>query len=99
MQPFHAQSPEDIPNRETLFAMSGMEFLQATLAGKMPNAAIVALINGQLTSAEPGRVTFHATPEFAHTNPVGAVHGGWYGTLLDSALGCAVMTAVPRGRW
>jgi uncharacterized protein (TIGR00369 family) len=26
------------------------------------------------------------------------VHGGWYGTLLDSCMGCAVMTALPRGR-
>jgi len=25
------------------------------------------------------------------------VHGGWYGTLLDSAMACAVMTRVPRG--
>lgn len=65
----------------------------------MPHAAIAALINAQLNSVDPGRVTFRATPRFAHTNPVGAVHGGWYGTLLDSALGCAVMTAVPKGFW
>ena len=26
------------------------------------------------------------------------VHGGWYGTLLDSCMGCAVMTALPAGR-
>ena len=30
---------------------------------------------------------------------MGGVHGGWYGTLLDSALGCAVMTTVPQGHW
>ena len=28
---------------------------------------------------------------------MGTVHGGWYGTLLDSAMACAVMTKVPRG--
>jgi uncharacterized protein (TIGR00369 family) len=28
---------------------------------------------------------------------MGTVHGGWYGTLLDSAMACAVMTAVPKG--
>jgi uncharacterized protein (TIGR00369 family) len=28
---------------------------------------------------------------------MGTVHGGWYGTLLDSAMGCAVMTTVPKG--
>jgi uncharacterized protein (TIGR00369 family) len=26
------------------------------------------------------------------------VHGGWYGALLDSCMGCAVMTALPAGR-
>ncbi|MBU6437099.1 MAG: PaaI family thioesterase, partial [Betaproteobacteria bacterium] len=31
-------------------------------------------------------------------NPMGAVHGGWFATLLDSALGCAVHAALPAGR-
>jgi uncharacterized protein (TIGR00369 family) len=26
------------------------------------------------------------------------VHGGWYATLLDSALGCSVHTLMPAGR-
>jgi len=30
-------------------------------------------------------------------NPVGTIHGGWYGTILDSALACAIMTKVPKG--
>jgi uncharacterized protein (TIGR00369 family) len=25
------------------------------------------------------------------------VHGGWYGTILDSCMACAVMTTVPKG--
>lgn len=73
--------------------------MQAILDGLVPHAAIASLIDSQLHTVEPGRVSFRATPRFAHTNPVGSVHGGWYGTLLDSALGCAVMTAVPKGRW
>lgn len=28
----------------------------------------------------------------------GSVHGGWYATLLDFALGCAVHTLLPAGR-
>ena len=31
-------------------------------------------------------------------NPMGGIHGGWYATLLDSALGCAVHTKMPVGR-
>jgi uncharacterized protein (TIGR00369 family) len=29
---------------------------------------------------------------------MGSVHGGWFATLLDSALGCAVHTLMPEGR-
>jgi len=29
---------------------------------------------------------------------MGMVHGGWFATLLDSALGCAVHTRLPQGR-
>ena len=29
---------------------------------------------------------------------MGGLHGGWYATLLDSAVGCAVHTAMPIGR-
>jgi uncharacterized protein (TIGR00369 family) len=28
---------------------------------------------------------------------MGATHGGWYGTVLDSCMACAVMTTVPKG--
>jgi len=27
------------------------------------------------------------------------VHGGWYGAILDSAMGCAAMSVVPKGHW
>ena len=36
-----------------------------------------------------------ATPEYC--NPMGTGHGGWYGTLLDSCMACAVATRVPAG--
>ena len=45
-----------------------------------------------------GRAVFQGTPGPAHLNPMGTVHGGWYATLLDSALGCAVHTKMPPGR-
>ncbi|MBT2522476.1 PaaI family thioesterase [Arthrobacter sp. ISL-28] len=32
-----------------------------------------------------------------HMNPIGAVHGGLVCALLDSALGCAVQTTLPKG--
>ncbi len=47
--------------------------------------------------AERTDLDLSGAPEFNVCNPMGTVHGGWYGTLLDSAMACAVMTKVPRG--
>ncbi|PQO23637.1 thioesterase [Rhodobacteraceae bacterium WD3A24] len=94
-----ARGPGDLPDRATLASMSGREFMDAMLAGRVARPTISGLLNYRLHSVEDGVVAFRGTPGFEHTNPVGAVHGGWYGTLLDSAMGCAVMTRVPRGFW
>ncbi len=48
--------------------------------------------------ASPGRALFQGVPGPQLLNPMGTVHGGWYATLLDSALGCAVHTMMPPGR-
>ena len=88
---------DELPDRETLLGLSGLEFMQAILDGKISGPPIAGVMDYTLTEVAPGRVTFTGTPGFPHTNPMGGIHGGWYGTLLDSAMACAVMTTVPKG--
>lgn len=97
--PSYARTLADLPDAATLLSMSGMEFVEGMLAGRLKAPAIAESLNFRLIDAAPGRVTFVGTPGLAQTNPMGGVHGGWYGTVLDSAMGCAVMTTVPKGRW
>lgn len=92
-----ANSPEDLLSRDQLLALSGLEFMTGILEGRLPGPPIGQTMGYGLHSVEEGRVVFRGTPEFKTTNPMGTVHGGWYGTLLDSAMACAVMTRVPRG--
>ena len=40
---------------------------------------------------------FQAKADDRHSNPLGAVHGGFAATVLDSATGCAVHTMLPAG--
>jgi uncharacterized protein (TIGR00369 family) len=47
---------------------------------------------------EPGHAVFQGRPLRKHYNPMGTVHGGWYATLLDSAVGCAVRASLPVGK-
>ena len=96
---FFAKTAEDVASREVLLAQSGYSFMRGILEGRIAAPAIAGSLNYRLHLVEEGRVIFRGTPDFAHTNPVGAVHGGWYGTLLDSCMACAVMTMVPKGHY
>ena len=92
-----ARTPEDLLSGAEILKMSGLEFMQGILSGDLPGPPIAQTMGFALHSVESGTVVFRGTPEFSVMNPSGTVHGGWYGTLLDSAMACAVMTRVPRG--
>ena len=77
---------------------TGMEIMQAMLAGVLPYPHIAETLDFALIAVEPGKAVFQGTPQLKHYNPLGTVHGGWYATLLDSAVGCAVHTMMPAGR-
>nr|WP_295771829.1 PaaI family thioesterase [Rhodoferax sp.] len=83
---------------EQIAGMTGLEAMQAMLRGELPYAAIAKTLDFTILEVEPGRALFQGTPGPAHLNPMGGIHGGWYATLLDSALGCAVHTLMPPGR-
>jgi uncharacterized protein (TIGR00369 family) len=77
---------------------TGLEVLQAILRAELPYAAIAKTLDFLLIEVAPGRAVFQGQPKAEHFNPMGTVHGGWFATLLDSALGCAVHTMMPPGR-
>ncbi|MEL6523809.1 MAG: PaaI family thioesterase [Pseudomonadota bacterium] len=82
-----------------MLSMSGLAFMEGIRDGTVPAPPICRVMNFRVDSVEPGQVVFRGSPAFDHTNPMGTVHGGWYGTLLDSAMACAVMTIVPEGSY
>ena len=77
---------------------TGLEMMQAMLRAEIPYAAIAKTLNFQIIEVSPGRAVFQGKPLPEHLNPLGTIHGGWFATLLDSALGCAVHTMMPAGR-
>jgi uncharacterized protein (TIGR00369 family) len=77
--------------------LSGLDVLRSIRDGHLPQAPIAGVLNFRLTEAEPGRVVFTGVPRLAFYNPIGTVHGGWIGTLLDSCLGCAVHSTLAAG--
>lgn len=77
--------------------LTGLEVLQAIRDRRLPAPPIASVLDFALAEVEPGRVVFAGQPRLAFYNPIGTVHGGWIGTLLDSCLGCAVHTTLAAG--
>ena len=90
--------PAGVATLEQLKESSGMEFLQRIWSGELPSAPIGHTMDFVPIEGQPGRVVFQGTPGRQHYNPIGSVHGGYFCTLLDSALGCAVHSMLPQGQ-
>jgi uncharacterized protein (TIGR00369 family) len=74
---------------------TGLEKMQAQLRGDMPYPYIADTMDFFMVSVAHGEVVFQGTPQRKHYNPMGGVHGGWFATIMDSAFGCAVISALP----
>src|SRR2546430_3976089 len=76
--------------------MSGLEYMTAIAEGRIPGAPIAAHFGMRWERVEPGEVVAVLEPDESLYNPIGMVHGGVAATMLDSVVGCAVHTTLPR---
>ena len=71
---------------------SGLEFLRAIASGALTQPPMGLTLGFALVQADEGYARFEGTTGEYQYNPMATVHGGWACTILDSAMGCAVMT-------
>ena len=89
---------QDVLSMEKILEIPGLEMMQGILKGIYPAAPIAKILNYKVQAVKKGKVVFRGKPNLASRNPMGTLHGGWYGTILDSAMACAVMTTLPKGK-
>jgi uncharacterized protein (TIGR00369 family) len=77
--------------------MTGLGYMRAIADGSHPPAPIQELMGFELVEADEGRTLFSSLPGPQHLNPIGVVHGGFAGLLLDSCMGAAVHTTCSEG--
>jgi uncharacterized protein (TIGR00369 family) len=77
--------------------MSGLELMQAMVDGKLPHPTICDTIPMRVVEVGRGYSRFLVRADGRHLNPLGGVHGGFAGTVLDSVTGCAVHTMLEAG--
>lgn len=103
-----ARSPETTSSRTLVWQdpvpaaaagaeLAGLDYVRAVRAGELPPPPMAVLMNYSIVELEEGRAVFEGEPGEEHYNPIGAVHGGYAATILDSALGSAVHTTLPAG--
>lgn len=98
MPPRIAENFADLPTPDQIGQYSGLEFLQAMIDGDLPGPPIAATLGYYLERVAAGEAVFRGAPGFNAMNPIGVIHGGWFGTLLDSCMACAVQTMLPKGK-
>jgi len=76
---------------------SGLEQLLALQARGPSAVGVMTLLGARLESVDEGHVAFACETRADFSNPMGMLHGGISATMLDSAMGCAVMSALPAG--
>jgi uncharacterized protein (TIGR00369 family) len=82
---------------DVMVSMSGLDFVRAIFARRLPEPPIMQTVEPFDCTAEPGVVVIHSVPALRHYNPIGSVHGGYAAILLDSAMGLAVQSTLPAG--
>lgn len=75
--------------------IGGLELLARMVRGELPAPPIAQLLGFRLVHVEAGVARFEIEPAEYHYNPIGVVHGGLAGILLDSAMGCSIHTTLP----
>lgn len=81
-----------------VIGLSGLEIFQAMFDGKLPMPPISETLGFLAIEIANGRAVFQGRPALPYYNPLGSIHGGWYATLLDSAVACAIHSTLPVGR-
>lgn len=92
------RSPLGVIRPDQIAGKSGIEVFNAMFSGELPQPHIGRTLNFLPLRIEPGHAIFQGRPLVDHYNPLGTVHGGWFATLLDSCVACAVHSALPAGK-
>lgn len=89
--------PAELPGLVGGEPLDGLGYLQRLRDGTLPDAPAITATGAKLVEIERGRAVVHFEPDLVHCNAMRQVHGGVVSTLLDTAIGYAVVSALPLG--
>lgn len=95
---FHPEQKFGAIPMENAMQLSGLEIAQQMMIGELPAPTISRTMNFKMIEVGDGTAVFQGVPLAGHCNPMGSIHGGWTGAIMDSALGLAVYSKLQPGQ-
>ncbi len=77
---------------------TGLSYLQGLVSGDIVAPPVAQVLGMDVVKADPGRVQFTMPVQNFFTNHLGLLAGGILSTLIDSALGCSILSAIPEDK-
>ena len=77
--------------------MTGLEFMQAVIDGEVPYKGITQAIDMKFSKISDGYAEVEGCYDHSVDNFMGTVHGGVFATILDTAMGNAVVSKLNKG--
>ncbi|MDH6623211.1 uncharacterized protein (TIGR00369 family) [Streptomyces sp. LBL] len=74
---------------------TGLSYLRGLISGEIVSPPVAQALDIRVVKADPGVVQFTMPVKTYFTNHLGFLAGGILSTIIDSALGCAILTLVP----
>ena len=77
--------------------MTGLEYLQGVVDGRIPHPSMALTLGFRLTAIEKGRAVITGMTGEEYCNPNGSIHGSWAAAVLDSCMGSSVHSTLADG--
>jgi uncharacterized protein (TIGR00369 family) len=85
-------------NHAAVASLTGLELMQGIIRGELPNGNMPKTMNYMIMEASPGHAVVQGNPTDSVLNVQGFVHGGWFATMMDAAVGNSIHTMLPPGK-
>lgn len=82
----------------TQASATGLSYLRGLISGDVVAPPVAQALGITVVKADTGNVQFTMPVKSFFTNHLGLLAGGILSTLIDSALGCAILSAIPEDK-
>ena len=86
-----------VPGLELLKTKSGQQVMEGMIDGTIPYAHFAQRLTFSAIEVAKGKAVFQGALSLTYTDHHGAIHAGWIQSIMDSAMGSAVLTTLPPG--